>query len=672
MSASRQCTSSIVEDLRLAICQAVDSTVEGITVASVRDARCFFAKADQDRILDSDSMKQLFKELIAKHSTSLASLFVQPPSTDRNVNGQPEDLINSCVKAMHTPSRVALLSLCLYQNPEALLHIFLRWILHAATQTRSDNPANTGIPIPSDKSMPFTKSSLQAYGVAESLCREILRNQSVFQPASIRRNQDRKLSTAVRLPFLGAGGEPKTGSSGSVSEIIIAKRHWEIQSGNEILIGNPRANQVVALKTFEKTTERDMATTTQEFEIERQILKELGNKKTKHDMIMLDWGSITINDEMGSPLSHHLIFELATFSLQNFLENFRRSDTYKEQSLLLARFVDLVEALAVLHDSLKTLHLNIKPDNILVFEEGSSHSDNQNEDPNKLVFKISDFGLARKKGMRQRTGHNQIGLISQPSHSSATSATRPSGAYQGPEIQQRDTSRAGRGSDVWSIGCVALMMLAFVTGGPAEVSKLTNCLPVDFLDRGGCQKLFYIRSDSYPWAFNDMDHCQYRYLEDFKPDIGEIPQLYPRLQAAVNPKVIVWSNILYSEYTGYAEQKFIKRWLKVIFCSALLIDRTKRWKAAKLHEELREIQEDWHGYETGATNPQYSSFDTVRSPEIVIPQWRDLTSISRAHVSDETSWAPYTLHNQQPLEAGLGISFSKPASLLPSSAPYRS
>jgi serine/threonine protein kinase len=607
--------SAPAEDLTTAIRKSVESTVVGITVSGERAARSFLGKADRERILDSSSLAQLFRELTTKYPARLELLPGRSHLSKSNEreghdhNAHYNDLIDLCVEA--TITRKALLALFLYQDREPLLIVFLEWVLHIVSEDLSETSTSGGIDVPLDDSMPFTEESLEHYGIAQRYHQEILRNQWIFMPVNIRKNQHRDLSTNDRLPFIGAKAKSKAGSSGTVSEVTIAKMHWEIQDGHRIIIGNPDDNHVVAVKTFKEIPiVRDMKTTTEEFEIERGILQDFRRCNTKHEMIMLDWGSITVRDDVNNALSHSLIFELATFSLQDFFESKRRSDTYTKKSLLLARLVDLVDALAILHDSLRTLHLDIKPDNILVFERGSSRSENQNEDPNKLVLKLSDFGLARKIGTGQRNGHNRIDSSYQPSRSSATSATRPAGTYQGPEIQQQDSSRAGRGSDVWSIGCVALMMLAFVTGGPEEVSKLTQRLPVDFLGRDGRQNLFYIRSDSHPWKTGDVEHFRYQYMKRFKPVIGQIDRTQPPLQAAINPQVIVWSNVLHDSYDGDTEQQFIQEWLEAIFCSALLVDRKQRVKAAGLHETLRKIKDSWHEYEE---NPEDFSSHQVKT-----------------------------------------------------------
>jgi serine/threonine protein kinase len=602
---------TIIEKLSNEICEAVDSTVKGISNRDEAQARCFLGKSDLDQILDRRSLARLFKCLLTEIESALPQGYSNDGSeSERSVITNIDDTVNHCIEqTIGDPSRTALLALLLYQDREELLFMFMHWL-------KPSDPI-----LPSDNSMPLTSEVLCQYSVPRKYHRAIVRDQALFRPVTIRMSQSHEFQTIDRLPFVGAQTNPKSGSSGIVLTTAIARCHWEIESDGRFVVGNPERSMVVALKTFKDIpTVRNMEEATEEFQIERGILQKLRNSNIKHNMIMLDWGSISINDEAGKPISHSLIFELATFSLADFLKDERRARTYTTKSLLLARLIDIVEALACLHDNLKTMHLDIKPDNILVFEKGTSHSDNQNQDQHELIWKLSDFGLARKMGASQRSGHNRIDLSDQPSRSSATLATRPAGIFQAPEIQERNSSQAGRGSDVWSIGCVALMVLAFVCNGPTEVSKLTSRLPVDFMQGGGCQSLFYVRSDSHPWYNGDVQHYSYQYMENFNPDIGYIPTTQPQLQAAINPQVITWSNVLFDSYQRQPEQHLIQQWFEIVFRSVLLIDHRKRTKAKKLRDKLSHVQRQWRSYEADPSNAtefqSTSNFQSTNSPRV--------------------------------------------------------
>lgn len=592
LSRPRSSSSPVLEpnvQLRLGtqIKEAIASTTEGIHDENKAHARRFLAKSDLEEILNPKALEQLFRELLSEDAgngpaTTLVKLDSAAASgTDMhstNIDNVIETFVEKTIES-NTPRR-ALLALFLYQRRTELLFIFVGWL-------NSDQ-----IDYPSDASMPLSEKNLCDLDIPFECHDFILETQSMFTPVTIRKLQHHTFTTRDRLPYFGAQVQIKNGSSGVVWNTKIAPGHWEVKTSDDRYISeNPESAMVVVLKTFKES--KGMRTTqeaSEDFAIERQILDDLRQCNISHRMLMLDWGSITIEDEESHPISHSLIFELATFSLEAFLEDSRCAEIYTTKSLLLSRLVDIVEALECLHDNLKTLHLDIKPDNILVFEKGSSRSDNENRDENELIWKLSDFGLARKKDAAQRTDH-RVHPSYYSSQPSTLPATRPAGIYQAPEIQERNSSQAGRGSDVWSMGCVTIMVLAFLKDGPQEVSRLTHLLRVNFLNGGGTESLFYVRSDSYSWK--DIDHFVYDYLTDFIPATGDVPGTDPQLKAAVHPYIINWSNELYHSYYYRPEQQVMKQALSVVFRHVLLIDRQERIHASGLREELSHVRDQW-------------------------------------------------------------------------------
>ncbi|KAF3034334.1 hypothetical protein E8E12_005849 [Didymella heteroderae] len=360
-----------------------------------------------------------------------------------------------------------------------------------------------------------------------------------------------------------------------------------MKNDDEVVPGNPNSTAVVALKIFKKGADGGMDEATRDFNIELNILKQLRKCKTKHDAIMLDWGSITIVDNQGVALSHSLIFKLATFSLEDLLKDEKRAQRYLRKNVLLAGLVDVVEALECLHEKVHTFHFDIKPDNILIFEKKVQGPESEVPDQYELIWKLSDFGLARKKVASQKASMSSGSAT--PSVSSTLPATRPPGLYQAPEVQQQNVSAAGQGSDVWSMGIVALMVLAYMSNGPTEVLQLKAWLNVSF-PNGGKEPLTYVRSDQRSWRHRKDHKCCY--LPNHDPDTGSIPG--SKLKAALNPKLIEWSNDLYLEtYHLRPERTLVKRILEVIFGSVLLIDRGRRMCAADVRKTLAKIQEDW-------------------------------------------------------------------------------
>lgn len=328
---------------------------------------------------------------------------------------------------------MALLALFLYQDRPELLSLFSEWLT-----TKLDHAtAKSDHPIPCDESMPFTRTTLAYYKVPSRWHKFILGDQSIFRPATITKLKHNVIGRNERLPFIGRQEPIKKGSSGDVVKAEIARGHWKIQEDHEVLTLNPRNTKVVALKTF-KAVEfvRDMFEAGQDFEIEREILAELRECKDKHDSIMLDWGSIEVLSGHETPPSHSLIFELASFSLGDLLKNQDLAQGYFSQPCLLASLVDIIGALECLHDKLKAVHLDVKPDNILIF---GNHVGHDKKDQYDLIWKLSDFGLARKKEAKQN--HRSAQTSKNISLASTLPATRPAGIYQAPEIKSRSQAK---------------------------------------------------------------------------------------------------------------------------------------------------------------------------------------------------------------------------------------
>ncbi|KAI4710451.1 hypothetical protein J4E89_004906 [Alternaria sp. Ai002NY15] len=645
------------EELAQKLQDAVERTTKDVAEDDAQRS-AFLPKPDLDRILNDRSLELLFTELVTETSSFGGGVFLQTSATSTAheekgsdfVNDDMQVFINSCIdatkrKPLDEPSWRALLALFLYQNNKELLSLFVEWMV-----IMFDHPAaKSHNLIPSDESIPFTKTTLKGYDVPNWCHRLILLDQAIFKPVMIQKLEHHDVTTSERLPFMGRYQPIKSGSQGQVFKAEIAQCHWEIrenedQEKSDFVPGNPNSTKVVALKVFKAAEPaRNMLDATQDFKIELRILEELRTYKTKHKMIMLHLGSITELDGAGMPTRHSLIFELASFSLGDLLKGRNRPQEAVKPSRLLASLVDIIEALECLHDKLDTLHLDIKPDNILIFETRSGSGD---EEQYELTWKLSDFGLAGKKAAKKpKAGSAQTSTAT--SRESTLPATRPTGLYQAPEIQEQETSHAGRGSDVWSMGCVTLMVLAFIYAGSTEVTELESSLMVRFQNLGGREPLFYIRSDSYPWKHRTSHICHY--LQSRDPGDDVIPHTAGPLRAALHPSLIDWSNILIEDsYAFKTEQKFVLYMLKVIVGRVLLIDRGRRIEASELRERLAYIQQEWEKYDVASENYVYpdalAGLDLVQSPSS--PVYGSTPRISNDSILS-TAVAPESPHPPQ-------------------------
>ncbi|KAB2104180.1 hypothetical protein AG0111_0g7368 [Alternaria gaisen] len=574
-----------VQELTRRICQAIDDTTAGFDNENDANAHCFLPRTELADIFDRWSLQRLIRELIVVRASSGSASADEESDGDGVLPTNLESTINRYVqRTIGRPPRLALLALFLYDGRPSLHALFMRWL---------------GLPdFPSDNDLPLDDGILEANGFPSDCHRSILNSQNIFRPVLIRQDLHQEFRDWDRLPYISKPVPIKDGSSGSVYSVKIARGHWEINNLDRYIPGNPDAPLPVAIKVFKDVSwGRSREEATEDFQVERKILDQIRVSKIKHEMVMLDLGSITILDGANQPVSHSLMFKLATFSLAEFLKDERRHAKYSTRSVLFSKLVDITEALAYLHHHLDILHLDIKPDNILVFEKGTSRKDNEDGAGDELVWKLSDFGLARNKGAEARFGLGGRNLGNHESLSSEVEAVRHAGPYQPPEVQERESSGVGRRSDVWSMGCVTLMVLAFMTSGVAEVDNLWSKLPVDFQQRGGRQRLFYDRSDSYLWE--EGRAFKYRYMPDFDPDIGDIPGTSGPLQAAVHPLVISWSNMLYDAYAHSAEKTLVQDILEVVFRDVLLINRSRRMRASELAEKMGNLQKRWKSFEQG-------------------------------------------------------------------------
>ncbi|KAF2621209.1 kinase-like protein, partial [Macroventuria anomochaeta] len=447
----------------------IESTIVGVPDNETQIRR-FLPKGDLAAILSVQALRPYLRELLGE-------------STDNLVDNALDAIVGDSTR--DGSSRRALLALFLYHRRAGLLSLFRDWLL-----SRQDD-------FPSDGHLPFSQHSLEQARIPSQYHDYIKDYQNIFIPVTIKQNIYQTFKSKERLPYIGAPLAVQDGSSGTVYTRKVAPRHWEEKLDNgRYTPAETTKPTVLALKVFSGgRTGQDAQTN---FEIERSMLEDLRNSNFAHRMILLDWGSFIIQDEEARVIQHCLIFECATYTLEEFLVGAQVARTPWTGSLLLAKVVDIVQALACLHDNFDTLHLDIKPDNILVFDRLRSQSDDGSLSEAKFEWKISDFGLARKRNAKERTGPLYDANRS-ASHSGSLLATRPAGRFQAPEVQQQGSSKASRSSDVWSMGCVILMVLGLVVDSPARVLNLLGRLRVEFQDAGGIDSLFYVTSDSIPW-----------------------------------------------------------------------------------------------------------------------------------------------------------------------------
>ncbi|OJD38962.1 cmgc mapk protein kinase [Diplodia corticola] len=365
-----------------------------------------------------------------------------------------------------------------------------------------------------------------------------LRNQYLFSPARIHElplsdseTGIRPLPDSMRLPFLDAGKLLHHGTH-KVTRRKVAK--GEIQTLN----GEPLP--LVAVKTFSPDQKR-------------QFLAELYNLKLmkKAPLIHPNIQSCFSAIQIGS--TGHLIFEPAECNLSqilhwqdtfsaSFCEDIRRD---LRPSYLLWEAKDLSDALDWLHngfrprmssDIFRCYHLDLKPDNILVFPPTDSavHGD-------IWMWKIADFGGSAIKNMRDIAQDNP----DDNGPAIATIGRLRTGVYQAPEIESRE-HEPGTAADIWSYGCILLEILAFAHGGPGGVKRLEGVRNGTTTGRSHFyDSTFALRADIRSWIDEleifDEGLCEFR--EQIYRLLHQDPAARPNAQDLKRPFEAAWDKV---------------------------------------------------------------------------------------------------------------------------------
>ncbi|KAL0252253.1 hypothetical protein SLS55_010695 [Diplodia seriata] len=314
-----------------------------------------------------------------------------------------------------------------------------------------------------------------------------LRSQYLFSPARISElrlsdcdTATKSLPEGTRLPFVDAGKMLNHGTH-KVTRRKVAR------GGIETLSGDPL--DVVAVKTFSADQKG-------QFVNELRNLKQLKKASSIHPNIQSCFSAIKIGS------TGHLIFEAAECNLSQILhwqEAFSATfcaDIRRDlkPGFLLWEAKDLSDALNWLHkgfgtknspDRFKCYHLDLKPDNILVFP--SSYADLPDD---IWTWKIADFGGSVIKHMGN-ISNSESGL-------SASELRLRTGIYQAPEIASAQYD-PGTAADIWSFGCILLEILAFAHGGPGGVKGLERVRNSNNKPHFYADSTFTLREDVRAW-----------------------------------------------------------------------------------------------------------------------------------------------------------------------------
>ena len=192
----------------------------------------------------------------------------------------------------------------------------------------------------------------------------------------------------------------------------------------------------------------------------KQIIQSVkGHRNIATTRASLEWGN-----------TYSLFFDLAERNLwQHFMEDRDPVRTLEERQRVFSRICGLAGALAHLHEGLKLYptneplqcyHLDLKPQNILVFGTGDDQ-----------IWKISDFGMSQIKQTQPMESqhepkHHLLDRIFQSTKrnddpSSGVDNSRYGGTYAAPEAKEKSDT-VTRKSDVWSLGCVITLVITYL------------------------------------------------------------------------------------------------------------------------------------------------------------------------------------------------------------------
>ncbi|KAH7378713.1 kinase-like domain-containing protein [Pyrenochaeta sp. MPI-SDFR-AT-0127] len=264
--------------------------------------------------------------------------------------------------------------------------------------------------------------------------RSVYKNQWTFCPLELGQNimYKRKLDTPQILPFAWA----RNLNTGGIAKCYKVEIH---HSHSASALQEPRQERVFVLKTFTHATR-------QHFDAEVNTLAAMSRMRSQH--IVQCFGSYIQGN------NYNLILEYAN---RGSLEAYLHSSGPPCSALDLQRFwanaMSLLQGLRQIHntvlfetktDSIVGIHMDLKPQNILVF--GNSEQSSYD-----LTFKITNFGTSSMNSWAS-DGH--------------TSSVVRTNAYAAPEYSSAPIDKdEGRLYDIWSLGCVYLEMIVWVVAG---------------------------------------------------------------------------------------------------------------------------------------------------------------------------------------------------------------
>lgn len=298
------------------------------------------------------------------------------------------------------------------------------------------------------------------------------------------------------------------------------------------------------------------------FEAEGTTIKKFIQAAKSHENILVTKASLERHG------TYSLFFELAECSLDDYFSDHKVNvTTLREKRAIISRTPGLAGALAYLHDELyiastgeqlRCYHLDLKPQNILIFHSNGNH-----------IWKISDFGISQIKRIPLNQEHLEdkqpVSVLdwifrrgkagSKPS--SGVTNSRYGGTYAAPEARQA-SDKVTRKTDIWSLACVLSLVLTYLDNGSEGIRRFEEA-----------------RSEN-----RDND----RFYESPSPTTDTDDHVHASV-----PKWLA-SLAENAQKRHEAEGKVFKDIVRLLQDKMLLVDESSRCSAKEVEHQLKHIQ----------------------------------------------------------------------------------